>query len=60
MNQINGLFFNCAGVLQRDARPAGTVNGELSKTLPEGVDEKQIQVRVCIRRNNEMFFARHI
>lgn len=48
VNQINGLFFNCAGVLQRDARPAGTVNGELSDALPEGAEggmgETQIQV----------------
>ena len=45
VNQINGLFFNCAGILQRDARPAESVNDEFSHALPEGgVDEKQIQV----------------
>ena len=43
VNEINGLFYNTAGVLQRDARPASTKDGELGDDLPEGgVDEKQI------------------
>jgi mediator of RNA polymerase II transcription subunit 21 len=43
VNEINGLFYNCAGVLQRDARPASTTNGELGDGLGAGgVDEKQI------------------
>jgi len=48
VNHINELFFNCAGVLQRDAHPAvTTASGELSDALPEGeggMDAKQIQV----------------
>jgi mediator of RNA polymerase II transcription subunit 21 len=44
LNEINGLFYNTAGVLQRDARPASTKDGELGDDLPEGgVDEKQIK-----------------
>ena len=40
VNEINGMFYNCTGMLQRDAKPAGTTaDGELSDALPDdGLD----------------------
>ena len=36
VNEINGMFYNCTGMLQRDAKPAGTTaDGELSDALPD-------------------------
>ena len=44
VNEINVLFYNCAGVLQRDARPASTTDGELGNDLGEGgVTEMQVK-----------------
>ena len=44
VNEINALFYNYSGVLQRDARPAGTSGGELVDDLPEGgPDAEQIR-----------------
>lgn len=49
VNEINGMFYNCTGMLQRDAKPAGTTaDGELSDALPDDgleASEKQIKVR---------------
>lgn len=50
VNELNGMFYNCIGVLQRDAKPAGTTaDGELSDALPDDgreASEKQIKVRL--------------
>ena len=50
VNELNGMFYNCVGVLQRDAKPAGTTaDGELSDALPDDgreASEKQIKVRL--------------
>uniref|UniRef100_A0A7S0IIQ5 Mediator of RNA polymerase II transcription subunit 21 n=1 Tax=Micromonas pusilla TaxID=38833 RepID=A0A7S0IIQ5_MICPS len=47
VNELNGMFYNCIGVLQRDAKPAGTTaDGELSDALPDDgreASEKQIK-----------------
>jgi mediator of RNA polymerase II transcription subunit 21 len=45
VNEINALFYNYTGILQRDARPAGTSGDQLGNEIPEGgpVDEGGIK-----------------
>lgn len=62
VNELNGMFYNCVGVLQRDAKPAGTTaDGELSDELPDDgreASEKQIKVHLQPFPSGLPFFTR--